>query len=415
MKKRITALLLALVMLFAISACGNPAGTEASNSPAADSTAPDNPDTPVEPAADNDGLKYLAEGQKYPEETIRIGVPVYDTTDSSAIAGKAYFDYLSSFLNIEFTYSEAISSAEQEIAFVENCYISGCNAIMGTYDVIGHTIIDTCAEYGMYYLMGPSDVARMEGDLYEQYKDNEYWLGGYTQGDLNYYAGRACAEYLMEKGVKKACYASGGALFGVEMFVRAQEGFYSAIEEANYDIDIVELPGFPGDEWFAQQASILADPDLEAVTGLATPNFWAQPLANAGRDDILLASGSGAFDEANMTAMETGVLDFSNFGNVEEQGMCIVMLINALNGDMDMVKPNGVVELINANLWVYDNYEDAKAVYDITTGTEHLVDINDICSVIKDLNPDATFDDFTALYGETDLDTILARHEANRS
>lgn len=412
--KKIIALLLALVMVFALAACGQTTPGAENTNPGTSSPGAENPAGSTTPAEDNDGLKYLTAGEKYPAKTIKIGVPLYDTTDSSAIAGKAYFDYLEQYLNIEFIYSEAIASAEQQIAFVENCYVAGCQAIMGSYDVIGHSIIDTCAEYGMYFLMGPSDVARMEGDLYEQYKDNEYWLGGYTQGDLNYYAGYACAEYLMEKGVKKCCYASGGALFGVEMFVRGQQGFNQAFADADYEIEIVELPGFPTDEWFAQQASILADPTIEAVSGLATPNFWAQPLANAGRDDILLVSGSGAFDETNMSAMESGVLNFTNFGNVEEQGMCIVMLINALNGDMDMVKPNGVVELIDANLWVYDNYEDAKAVYDITTGTEHLVDINDICSMIKALNPDATFDTMLEIYGETDLDAILARHEANR-
>ena len=409
--KKFIAVLLALVMIFSLAACSQ-------DGPGAGSPDPSNSNTPAgsgtpAPGGDN-GLKYLEDGQKYPAETVKIGVPLYDTTDSSAIAAKNYFGYLSSQLNLEFIFSEALASPEQEIAFVENCYIAGCKAILGSYDVIGHTIIDTCAEYDMYYLMGPSDIARMQGDLYEQYKNNEYWLGGYTQGDMNYYAGRACAEYLIEKGVKKCCYASGGANLGVEMFVRLQQGFNEAIAEAGYDMDVIELPGFPNDEWFAQQAAILADPDLEAVTGLATPNFWAQPLANAGRGDILLVSSSGGFDETNLKALEDGVLDFVNLGNMEEQGMCIVMLLNALNGDMDMVKPNGVVELIDANLWCFDNYEDCKAVYDLTTGTEHLFDINDICSLIKELNPNATFDDLRTMYSVTNIDEILAHHEANR-
>ena len=34
--------------------------------------------------------------------------------------------------------------------------------------------------------------------------------------------------------------------------------------------------------------------------------------------------------------------------------------------------------------------------------------------MIKDLNPDATFDTMLEIYGETDLNAILARHEANR-
>lgn len=396
--KKLIALLLALVMVVALCACGG------GSAPAA---AP-------EAAADNDGLKYLSAGQRYPEETVKIGVPQYDTTDSSAIAMRAYFDYLASYLNLEFVYSEALASAEDELAFVENCYVAGCHAIMGSYDVIGHTIIDTCAEYGMYYLLGPSDISLMEGDLYDQYKTHEHWIGGITLGNVNYVAGHTVADYLIENNIKKVCYASGGAIFGVEMFVMGQNGFNAAFEESGYDIEIIELPGFPSDQWFATQASILADPELEAVTGLATPNFWAQPMMAANRSDILLVSASGALDETNRASMADGTLDFICFNNVEEHALNIIMLINALNGDMDMVKPDGNTMLIDSNCWQAANLDEFNAVYEMCNSDEHIIDINDVCSLIKDLNPDATFSDIATVFGEMDLDAIVARHEANR-
>ncbi|MBQ9268706.1 MAG: sugar ABC transporter substrate-binding protein [Oscillospiraceae bacterium] len=428
--KKLISMLLALAMVLALCACGDSAGTaqesnaeepaaasEAEAVEAAEPAAAEAAEPAAEGAAEAEhapGLKYLAEGQVFPAETVKIGVPQYDETDSSAIAMKAYFDYLSQYLNIEFVYSEALGSAEDELAFVENCYVSGCKAILGSYDVIGHTIIDTCAEYGMYYLLGPSDLSKMEGDLYEQYKGNDAWIGGITLGNVNYISGGAVADFLVEHGVKKACYASGGAIFGVEMFVAGQNGFNDALNASGADIEIIDLPGFPSDEWFATQASILADPDLEAVTGLATPNFWAQPMMAAGRDDILLVSASGALDETNMNALKDGTLDFICFNNVEEHALNIIMLLNALEGDMDMVKPDGATMLVDANCWQASDIDYFMQVYNMSHSDEHIIDINDVCSVIKALNPDATFDDIYSVFGETDLDAILARHEANR-
>lgn len=387
--KKVIALLLALTMALTLGACGN-AGTSGN---------------------DGDKTQYAEDG-RYPAETIKIGVPVYDETDSSIIATKAYYDYLDDYLNIEMIYSEALASAEDEIAFIENCAVSGCVAITGSYDVIGHSVLDTVAEYGMYYLMGPADISLMEGDLYDQYKTNEYWLGGYTQGNSNYNASKLAAEYLMSKGVKKVCYASGGALFGVEMFVSAKNGFYETIKNANYDMEIVELPGFPNDEWFAAQASILADPTVEAVTGLATPNFWAQPIANANRDDIILVSPSGSMDETNMKAFENGVMEYVVLQNHEEFAINLIFLINALNGDLDVVKPDGNVQLVDSNSWAFDNYADAKEVYDMLNSDEHFISAEDILAHVKALNPDVTYDDIIELIRTTDLDKVRDRHES---
>lgn len=410
--KKFLAILLVLVMALSVCACGE------TNSSGNASSAPASTGGTESTAASSDGgsngLKYLSDGQKFPAETVKIGVPQYDETDSSAIAMREYFDYLSQYLNIEFVYSEALASAEDELAFVENCYVSGCKAILGSYDVIGHTIIDTCADYGMYYLLGPSDLSLMSGDLYDQYKGNDAWIGGITLGNVNYQSGQAVANYLVENNVKKACYASGGAIFGVEMFVMGQNGFNDALAASGADIEIIDLPGFPSDEWFATQASILADPELQAVSGLATPNFWVQPMMAANRSDILLVSASGALDETNQAALSDGSLDFICFNNVEEHALNIIMLLNALNGDMDMVKPDGSTVLVDANCWQASDIDYFNKVYEMSHGDEHIIDINDVCSLIKALNPDASFDDIATVFGETDLDTIVARHAANR-
>ena len=89
--KKFIALLLALVMVFALVACGNNETPNApsTNKPSTPSTP--NSDAPTAPAEDNDGLKYLTAGQKYPAETIKIGVPEKIIAPESEFRGQSIF------------------------------------------------------------------------------------------------------------------------------------------------------------------------------------------------------------------------------------------------------------------------------------------------------------------------------------
>ncbi|MBE5969188.1 MAG: hypothetical protein E7242_03045 [Lachnospiraceae bacterium] len=353
--------------------------------------------------------KYLAEGQVYPEEEVKIGVTTYNKTDTSFLCLKQYCDYLEEYLNIKFVYSENLSSAEDETAFIENCAISGCKGIIFTYDVIGHDVIDLCEEYEIYCLLGPSDVSLPQGDVYEQYKTNDYWLGGLTNGNFNYQAGKLCAEYLGSQGCKNVFYAAGMTM--VEMFAQALKGWEdgaSAYPEMTFKV----VEGFPdmSADFQAAQKEALADPTCDGVSGLANPVYWAQPIADAGRDDIKLACGSGGLDENNRAAMESGLMDYETIQLPEDFTMSVVMLLNVLDGNTDMAKPNGVTELIDMAIIGVDNYDDYMAYYNIIQSGEQFYDINDVTSCIKSLNPDASFDKMLSIYQERDISAIQARH-----
>ncbi len=87
----------------------------------------------------------------YPEETIKIAVEIYDPTDGEFLAMKDYFDYLTQTFNVEFTYSEAITSAEHELEFIENSAIAGADALLAYYNVSGVEQVAKALEYDMYY------------------------------------------------------------------------------------------------------------------------------------------------------------------------------------------------------------------------------------------------------------------------
>ena len=90
--------------------------------------------------------------------------------------------------------------------------------------------------------------------------------------------------------------------------------------------------------------------------------------------------------------------------------MSVVMLLNVLDGNKDMAKPNGVTELIDMAIIGVDNYDDYMAYYNIIQSGEQFYDINDVTSCIKSLNPDASFDKMLSIYQERDISAIQARH-----
>lgn len=78
----------------------------------------------------------------WPAETVKIGVEVYDTTDTTVIAYMDYFKDLEDYYNVEFMFSESISNAEDELAFAESCASAGCVGYIGGYNCSGETIVD---------------------------------------------------------------------------------------------------------------------------------------------------------------------------------------------------------------------------------------------------------------------------------
>ena len=267
--KKILALILALVMVLSLAACGGNADAPAADAPAADA-----------PAAQPDAGEAVQLPVPYPEKTVKIGVEIYDPTDSETLTMQAYFEELvKDGLNVEFIYSEAIASAEAEFQFIDDCYNAGCKGIIGFYNVAMGETVQKCVDYGMYYWGAAID----SQEVIDKFQDNPYVLDAIGYGNGDYEGGYALGEYFGELGAKKVIYASGGAAFGVPMFVNRAEGFKAAAEK--YGIEYIEVAGFPGDAFFADQAAALSE-DVDGVAASFNGlDFWAQPIAVAGKTE----------------------------------------------------------------------------------------------------------------------------------
>ena len=231
-------------------------------------------------------IDYAFDGS-WPEEQIKLAVEVYDTTDEQFLAIKDYFDYLEKNFNISFTYSESISNAEEEIAFIDSAAAAGCQGIFGYYNISETQALQEAQAHGMFYAGGVGGVG------YEQRKDladYDNYTGTYAlesdmdvEGEHNgdYLGGYALGYAMAEQGYQHIAYCSGGASFGVQMFVDRMEGFLAGLEAAGYDnfsdSDVVE--GWPGtDDFAAAQTRIISDTSYDAVVSSFNVAMWFQPV-----------------------------------------------------------------------------------------------------------------------------------------
>ncbi len=320
----------------------------------------------------------------YPDETILIAVEIYDSTDSEFLAMKDYFEYLAESFNVEFKFSEAITDAEMEMKFIEDSAVAGAKAFMAYYNVTGIEQINKVIEYDMFF-WGRSE----DEETYSAYKDHPKYLGSIDTGDLNYFGGGAMGEWVLEQGFDKVIYANGGADFGVSMFVARQEGFYAALGDA--DVEVIVVSGFPSEQFFADQAAALGTEGLDAVVASFNGvDFWAQPIATAGLDDVQLAT-FGSVNQSYVDAFNSGSVDLVVSGNIQAYGLVVPMVVNAVDGNADQLKIDGMATKAPISGWVVDSAELCETLNSLQDN-ERVYKAEDFKQLIVNLNSDANGD-----------------------
>lgn len=388
MKKKILALVLAAVTALSLVACGGGSADEAGGNAGA--------------------VGENGKPVSYPEKTVKIGVELYDPTEVETLSMQAYFAELQeSGLNVEFIYSEALDSAEAELKFIDDCYNAGCQGILGYYNVAMGETVQRCVDYGMYYWGAALD----DPAVAEKFADNPYVLDMVSYGNGDYDAGYALGQYFVDKGAKKVVYASGGADFGVPMFVNRQLGFNDAIKDAG--IEVVTVSGFPGDAFFADQAAALSE-DIDGVAASFNGlDFWAQPIATAGKSETVDLATVGSITKDYVAGFENGSIKCLVSGNVQRFGIGAALVINAVDGNAEALQVDGKIGSYATKMWYIDSVDSAKTYMDMAEGTG-VYRYEDLLTIMVNVNPDANADTLKALVeGGNDLDSIKAMHEAN--
>lgn len=405
--KKILALILALVMLLCVTACGAPAEPEApaeEAAPAAEEVAEEAAPAEEAEEAAEEAAPAASEAVPYPEKTVKIGVEIYDPTDSETLTMQAYFQTLiDDGLNVEFIYSEAIASAEEEFQFIDDCYNAGCKGIIGFYNIAMGETVQKCVDYEMYYWGAAID----SQDVLDAFQDNPYVLDAISYGNGDYEGGYAIGKFFGEQGAKKVIYASGGADFGVPMFVNRRLGFQDAAAE--YGLEYIEVSGFPGDAFFADQASALAE-DVDGVAASFNGlDFWAQPIAVAGKTETCPLATLGSINDAYVEAFKNGSVAFMSSTNVSRFALGAALIVNAVDGNAEALQEDGRIGVYASALWELDSPEAAEKAAEVSAKVYYLEDLEQL---IVELNPEASSQTLAELVeASKTLESISALHE----
>ncbi len=421
--KKLIALLLSLVMIFALAACG---GSESAVSESAVSagSAAEEPDAEAPdaeaPAAEAPAAEApaVALDGSWPEDPVKIGVTAFDTTDESFMAVLEYFDYLSQYFNVEIIVSETLNAPEDEEAFIKNCASAGCDGIFAYYNIAGAEAMKLATSLGMYY-WGTEQ-------YYDELIDDPYYVGTYTFQDANdpnakngdYLAGYEIGYSMANSGLEHLVFCNGGAAIGVQMFLDRQEGVLDGIAAAQADgsatrfdpeEDIIE--GFPNDAWFAAQAAALAG-DYDGVVITFDAFTWFQPIMESGKD--IKVGTIGTVSDSYKAFVENGTVTALVYDCPEVVfGSAFIDIVNAATGHEDLTRMEGAdgtsIPLRNyVPRWVLSSAEDFNAVYDMHYNGQYYITAEEVATVLGGLNPDATSEDVAALLN-LPLETALSK------
>ena len=377
--KKLIALLLALVMVFALVACGGTTGD-----------------------------------QNTEEKTVKIGFVNYDPTAEQYLVLENYFDYLAETYNIEVMCSEALNSAEGELAFIDACAAAGCNVIYGYYNVSNEQALLRAAEHGMYYFGQGGNKAFVDNP---EIMNNPYYLGSFYMGNSDYEYGYGCIETLVEAGCHKIAGVSGGKNFGVQIFVDRWQGAMDAIADykaKGVDVELVyEVAGFPGTDggFEAGQTAVLGMPEVDGVFSTLSALMWITPTQDAGRfGQLKFAAAGETMSEGAIGMFGAGFYVGTATEIIDVFGMIVPLAINAVNGH-PIRNADGTAPMVNSGWWKVTNVADA-GYYGTVQGGENgwVFSADDIANLLYKNNPNVTVEDYIALYTAVTASEIQARH-----
>jgi len=391
MKKRLFLLVLASIMTLGLVGCKKAIPTAAN-------------------AGDTNATKEATKQvEKYGKETIKIAFENYDPTAAQFIQLQKYFKYLQKSVNVDFIYSEKINSAEEEMAFLESASAAGAKAVIGYYNVAGKAAVQKAIDLGMYYYGSAENK-----NIYNAFKNNDHYLGGVDGGGADYTGGYDMAKGLIDSGAKKLILATGGKAMGVPLFVERCKGIQAAIDEANKngkDIKIVkEINGFPDEAFFGAQAEALGM-DVDGV--LATFNgaeIWSQPIQTAGKKGKVKISTIASIDDMYKSAFENGDMATLSAQLVENFGIAVPMIVNAIEGNSNVIKnADGAAANFKGDNVVINDKDTFIKYYNVEATGIWAYGGEDILKLIKGYNKDVKYEDYAKLIADQDINTINAR------
>lgn len=396
--KKFISVLMAAVLAFCVGGCGNiPSRSEF-------------PKGTPDAREENDSAENRTVVHK-------IGVAVYDVMDDEVITFREYLtDYVKEcFPEVEFCYSYAIRSEEDEMKFLEEACSEGAEGILSfiTYDL--EKEVDYCESQGVYYMLASGTVSE---EQYEAAADNPYFLGVVGPGsESEYRAGAQMAEYFInEMDGDSYILFTGGAAIGNEMHRLRSAGALDVFAESFGDLGQsaeelavteepvrltvggIRLTVFPG--YTTREAvAVKAREELES----GDYDFALSMFSMYSMVDVLRAEGvrQGVIDCFSMTnknLFADGTLCYVAGKYSSQIGPSFAAMYNAATGYAEEFRQNGRAFQMTQGYWISKNKQEYNDQYALATGIYvNAYNYEDLGSVMKVYDRTADFRKLKAL------------------
>lgn len=341
----------------------------------------------------------------------KIGVLVTDVSGEEAQGFRNYYEkYIASNYDVEFTYTDALESAEDEKAAIEKFASQGCDAIISLSSSDRAQQIETCEKYGVYYAIA-SGV--LDNEQYEKYKGYKHFVGQVgPSNETEFEAGKEMGAYFKNQGVKSVAlygafipnpmhvYRAAGVLVGLGCTyggasdmdaivgqIFADQGV--TLSKVAGDTQVVAyLQGYGDTTTDELNAAIQKNPEAFISVGMAT-TFFTQTLNEAG----IQFSDIDSFTEANGAAIKDGKLVYLAGKYSSSIGPVFALVMNAINGNV-IRDDNGNAVSVSQGYLVATDGKSFDSFYLSDNGSNPIYNKDTLDSIIGD---DVTYADVKAL------------------
>ncbi len=361
----------------------------------------------------------------------KIGVAVYNLNDDEVKMFRSYYeDYLTAAFNVDFLYSDTITTIDDEKAFVDQAREAGCEGIISyvSYDL--PEITAYCAD-DMYYTIASGTFTEEE---FAQASQHEKFLGitGPSEED-EYNAGKNLVASLGVddddiRGTQKSwLLCSGGSNSGNYMHAQRLAGALDELQSLGYTLtasadeiksmttstviathtdggSVTLLPGYyytSSDQLNFTQTLDAMEPDI-VVSVCTLSNMYPNLLNKERQQGKNIKIGAvDSFTDTNREAFESK--DSLGYNQIDcIVGKCRAMgapafiaMYNAVTGHADVVKDNGKAYHLSQNMWTAsspEEYEEMSA--EASNIYQNVYSIEEMMNVLAIYNPDADFAGF---------------------
>ncbi len=342
-------------------------------------------------------------------ETHKIGVLVYSITDEEVITFRTYLqDYIGAcFPDVEFLYSDSITSAEEEMEFIRNVSDAGAEGILSfnSYDLAAE--VELCAENEVYYMMASGSVS---DEAFASVEDNAYFLGVVGPGsEIEYQAGADMARFFADQHAGDEYFIlSGGAPLGNEMHRARTEGILDALQEAygvNFDRTAEELavsgeighaaagdltvcicPGYLDFEEFLEPAREEYGKDRYPVVLSVLPVSEMYNTVKGAQLGLI-----DCYNERNLQLYNEGNLSYLTGKYCSIIGPSFAAMYNAVTGFAEDFREDGKAFRLTQGFWTSDSAQDYVEKYSLASSIAiNAYNYEDLQNVCRLYNPDAT-------------------------